>query len=478
MAGIVDDSVLYNDVIDIVTSPYSNVDDRYRPDKQYKYRLEMYVGDKAIEAIKVLAVDIKRDFQNEFSQSMIVEAAVGLGTYTHEIFPNKQGLTAKLYRQLVLTASNGKVVSDAAEVCWEYQCIIVGEQSPAMVASTEATADKETGDRSDIVSIELQLIEQIVDEFRVVEVGGIFKDCTVKQVLELFFANVQNVDTPPSNLTVSADDYLEWNVRNVVSGADIVDPDNIRTYDHILIPHGTRLVDLPNYLQKTYGVYKTGIGYFFQKTIWFIFPAYHTRRYEDEAQTLTIANIPANRMPGIEKTYKVRDPISHYGKVYMLATGEVVQKDHSERRQMNEGNAYYHVNADRIMDVFSTTSANVTTIVDEDHEVQAAVESRIHTNFLKLSKDAITHNAFVENSRLSRQVGSHVQIRWENADIDQVYPGMPVLLLYILDGNVAKLYGTLQRIDQDSTAIEPGPTEHRHLRNAVITVWVERDKTD
>ena len=55
---------------------------------------------------------------------------------------------------------------------------------------------------------------------------------------------------------------------------------------------------------------------------------------------------------------------------------------------------------------------------------------------------------------------------------------MPVLLLYILDGNVAKLYGTLQRIDQDSTAIEPGPTEHRHLRNAVITVWVERDKTD
>ena len=161
-----------------------------------------------------------------------------------------------------------------------------------------------------------------------------------------------------------------------------------------------------------------------------------------------------------------------------MATGDVVQKDHSERRQMNEGNAYYHVNADRVMDVFSSSSANVTTVVDDDHEVQAAVESRIHTNFLKLSKESITHNAFVENSRLARQVGSHVQLRWENADIDQVYPGMPVLLLYLLDGNIAKLYGTLQRIDQDSSAIEPGPSEHRHVRNATMTIWVERDKTD
>ena len=71
-----------------------------------------------------------------------------------------------------------------------------------------------------------------------------------------------------------------------------------------------------------------------------------------------------------------------------------------------------------------------------------------------------------------------MQLRWENADIDQVYPGMPVLLLYLLDGNIAKLYGTLQRIDQDSSAIEPGPSEHRHVRNATMTIWVERDKTD
>ncbi len=478
MAGLVDETALYNDVIDVITTQYDDVDERKRPDKHYRYRLELYVGDTPYEAIKVVAVDVQRDFQNEFSESLIVEAVLGVGTYAHAIYPNKQGLTAKLYRQLVLTSANGKIVTDSGEESWDYQCIIVGDQSPSVVASTEATSDQETGDRSDVINVELQLIEQIVDEFRVVEVGGIFKDCTVKQILTLFFANVQRPETPPSSLTVTSEDYLEWRLKNLVSGAHIIEPDNTRVYDHIVIPHGTRLVDLPNYLQKTYGVYKTGMGYFFQKTIWFIFPAYHTRRYDSVEQTLTIANLPANRMPGVEKTYKVNDPIKHYGKVYMLATGDVVQKDHSERRQMNDGNAYYHVNADKVMDVFSTTSANVTTINDEDHEVQAAVESRIHTNFLKLSKDAITHNAFVENSRLSRQVGSHVQIRWENADIDQVYPGMPVLLLYILDGNVAKLYGTLQRIDQDSTAIEPGPTEHRHLRNAVITVWVERDKTD
>ena len=75
--------------------------------------------------------------------------------------------------------------------------------------------------------------------------------------------------------------------------------------------------------------------------------------------------MPANRMPGVERTFKVNDPKRHYGKVYMMATGDVVQKDHSERRQMNEGNAYYHVNADRVMDVFSSSSANVTTVVDD-----------------------------------------------------------------------------------------------------------------
>lgn len=478
MAGIVDESALYNDVVDVISKEYDDVADRNRPDKHYRYRLELYVNDTPYEAIKVVAVDIQRDFQGEFSQSMIVEAVYGAGTYAHAIYPNKQGLTAKLYRQLVLTSANGKLVTDVGEETWEYQCIVVGDQSPSVVASTEATADQETGDRSDVINVELQLIEQIVDEFRVVEIGGIFKNCTVKQVMELFFANVQKSDTPPSRLTVTQDDYQEWRLKNLVSGADIVEPDNTRVYDHILIPQGTRLVDLPNYLQKTYGVYKTGIGYFFQKTIWFIFPAYHTKRYDTIEQTLTIANIPANRMPGIERTFKVNDPVRHYGKVYMLATGDVVQKDHSERRQMNDGNAYYHVNADRVIDVFSTSTGNVTTVVDEDHEVQAAVESRIHTNFLKLSKESITHNAFVENSRLARQVGSHVQLRWENADIDQVYPGMPVLLLYLLDDNIAKLYGTLQRIDQDSSAIEPGPSEHRHVRNATITIWVERDKTD
>ena len=52
-------------------------------------------------------------------------------------------------------------------------------------------------------------------------------------------------------------------------GIDIVEPDNQDTYRNIPVPHTTRLINLPNYLQKfSYGIYKKRIKSLYPK--WYV----------------------------------------------------------------------------------------------------------------------------------------------------------------------------------------------------------------
>ena len=72
-----------------------------------------------------------------------------------------------------------------------------------------------------------------------------------------------------------------------------------------MIPHGTRLVDIPKYLQESQrGVFGSGLSSYYRDGYWYIWPSYDTTRFTKEEIRLTIINVPQTRFPGMERTFK------------------------------------------------------------------------------------------------------------------------------------------------------------------------------
>lgn len=464
----IDNTSIYQDIIKIASLPAL--------DTHYRYEAEFWIGDEKVPAIKVISLDRERNYSQDHSDVIMLRVAVGLGTYTHRIYPFKQSLTVKLYQKEVIPAGGGKDLDSKPIVSEDYEAILVDAVSPTLVNATQASDDVETGDRSDILTIDLQLIEKAANRQRGIEVGGVFRNTTVQKVIKLLFSAEIETDKPPI-LPFTSKEYEDDVLREAVLGCDIVDCDNTTVYDHIVIPHGTRLVDVPLYLQRVYGVYNTGIGYYYQHGIWFVYPLFNPMRFNDETNHLIIANVPANRMPGIEKSYRVEEPI-YYGKTFIIATGDVAHQDTSETLQLNQGNGYVMGRSSGMLDRFSETSANVVKVKEDDTTLEGLVESRSGHNFIRTAKEGISDNSFLQNSRLAKQVGALVQLRWDNSKAKILYPGMPLRLLYVKGGEVASLNGCVFQVEEKSSVVESSPSEHRHARNAAITVFIQRDKMD
>jgi len=464
----IDNTSIYQDIIEIASQPAL--------DTHYRYEVEFWIGDEKIKAIKVISLDRVRNYSQDHSDVIMLRVAVGLGTYTHRLYPFKQSLSVKLYQKEVLPAGGGKDLDSVPIVSEDYEAILVDAVSPSLVNGTQAADDEETGDRSDIVTLDVQLIEKVANVQRGVEVGGVFRNTTVQKVIKLLFSAEVDVDKPPI-LPFISQEYIDDQIREAVVGCDIVDCDNTTVYDHIVIPHGTRLVDVPLYLQRVYGVYNSGIGYYYQHGIWFVYPLFNPMRFNDETNHLIIANVAANRMPGIEKSYRIEEPI-FYGKTFIIATGDVVHQDTTETLQLNQGNGYVMGRTSGMLDRFSDATANVVTVKGDDTTLEGLVESRSGHNFIRTAKEHISDNTYLQNSRLAKQVGALVQLRWDNSKAKVLYPGMPLRLLYIKGGEVVSLNGCVFQVEEQSSVVESSPSEHRHARNAAITIFVQRDKLD
>mgnify|MGYP001027400243 CR=1 FL=1 len=400
----------------------------------WRYSVEIITESDTIKANRLHSYVIEADYAGvtqgnaPFSDRVAISVEVGRSTYRDKIYPFREKLRVRVIR----TRTTGQNTDTEGEVLTRlFDAQLVNPVDLSALAARRENVDKAEEEGMNFIDIQFQLSDPSVIGCLMSKVGGIFRDVTQKDLLQ----GLMGVGLTPS----SNPSTLKSETYTGVRGVNIVEPTNIKRYTQVWINPTTRLVDLPMALQKEYGVYSSGLGYYLTNGHWFIYPLRDYNAFNVTEKTLTILNIPKQEGIGVDKTYRVEGK-----KVFILAGNRTEMKDVANDAFLNVGNGIRYVRASSLLDDLHETSENKTTMRKSDTVKQYLIyESPEGRNNIQYPENILTDNPYPLLSDMSAGLGRMVMVDWLEADPQLLYPGMPVRFLYSKDGKVVTLDGTL-----------------------------------
>lgn len=420
---------------------------------QANIRLNLPNGVDTVYGLKVISIDEVEDYAKNFSTVKTIEIYVGLGTYAKRIYPNRDKLELELSS---LTSNTGDGI--VTEV---YDAVLLDSDNPMMDESSVAMVSEAALDITDLKKITLQLKHKALEGLRVSSIAGIHRERTVEEVLKLSFTQaIQNLEVEdsyqPTGVTISA-------------GAN----DNV--YDHIIIPHGTKLQDLPGYLQeKQYGVYPSGMGHYYKEGSWYIYPLYDSTRYSEELRTLEISLIPENKLAGVDHTFRKEG-----GVTYILATGNRLILNEPEKEAQEKGDGVRFSDPvslfERFADVLSQVNKAFISRGNNTTEITTTAEDTGQAVNAPVSVNPITANKYRELSHLARRQGMFFNFVWEYSDPSVLYPGMLMRVKFIENGEIRYFEAVLLGAYSSMQLIGKGITSDRYYCSTALSVFLTKD---
>ncbi len=409
--------------------------------------------------MKVLSIDIHRDYVGNYCDELFLTVTMGLGTYQHQVVPYAANLTAVLKRKPVKEGGqDGDLTSDIEAQSLRATPIKIS--SAALEGNTTFATDQYSGDLTAFVSVQFQLVDLAIEQARMQSGGTIVKNTTVGDAIKYLITKLS------ANLKVD--------VNHKVRGVDMATPNNLQVYQHVIVPHGTKIVDIPGYIAHHFGApYSAGMGAYLQKSIWYIYPLYDLARFDKSTRSLTVINVPRNRMPRADRSFR-----RTFNQLIIIATGMVEHNDPSEHLQLTHGNGSRYANARATMEGFVTVKNNKATAQRVTNANEYLAKARPNTlNNVQMSESRITANTFDEMGHLASRLGSLVMVTWENSDPGAIFPGMAAKYVYEVNGQVYELKGAVLKSQTQIAPITPGLFPGPHRSTTVLTLFVERDLT-
>lgn len=206
---------------------------------------------------------------------------------------------------------------------------------PLLLGQSVNAAHQDALDLNNFLEVQFQLLDKSLEQLRMLSIGGIWRGCTVGDFLRTTLTRYARAAVVDETLKVV--------------GVDMVPPSNQAIRDHVIIPHGTKLMEVPDYVQQQCGgIYSTGLGSYLRDRYWYLYPALDVARIDQAEDIATIIVVPPKRFPGVERTYR-QDP----GNLVIIASGDVKFQTDSTAQQLNHGNGIRYADASKVMDGFA-----------------------------------------------------------------------------------------------------------------------------
>ncbi|MNM41704.1 hypothetical protein D3C81_525270 [compost metagenome] len=424
----------------------------------YLYEVWFQLPDgKIVNPLKVTSIDVVRDFAENYADTVVLEAVFGMGTLTKSLYPAKGDLKAVIQRQYIGEVQD-TVDADAAVETLVYTAILMDVRDHSKEAASPLLDTQESGDLGDVTKVQFQLMDAMSEWLRSCATGGVFKQTTAHEVLTTILTDESNKMPVERGLSI---DHI-----------DIAPADNTERRAHVVVPHGTPLMALPNYLQdKCGGIYNSEIGFYLHQGSWYVWPLFNTQRFEESPNGLTVINIPENRMPGVERTFR-----QTANQVIIIATGATRSVDSASATQVGEGNGFRLTDAKAIFEDFGKTVGNVTTLSRGKNVTELLFEgAKNGLNHVVNAAEGISGNLMSALSRISSRKGQVVQTLWENSRGSLIYPGMPVRYLYESGGETIEKFGVVTSAQDFIHLKGNGMSARRYVSNTSLTLFLEQD---
>jgi len=413
----IEETVLANEIYNIIGNKSAGV-------YNVKHSLILHTKELDVPIDTVESIEIMRDYNNNISDIIIATFFMDMGDYVKDIHPFRDNLMLTISRNI-----NGYKVRDM------YKFIIVNNQN-GINGSRYTRSSRDELNKYEQARVIGQCVDRTVEVLRLQSVSGIYRNTTIKDLIHssmLSSISKTSIDSTTTDIAFN-----------------LIEPHNNRVYQHLTIPTGTNVMDLPSYLQDTeYGVYNGGVGTYLQNYSCkecpdmsvFVYPLYNREIFDQVDKKLIVYAINSTKFDMVEHTYLVDGDL-----VKIIAGGSTVTKDDAENDMMNQGNGYTYVDANTVLErnvivtddgiVADTDKTNISGIIKERKD---GADKTVHLG--------ATDNVYRHRSDIIKSEMMLVQITWSYANPELLYPGMPVLYNYVdNEYGLVKLKGSLQSL--------------------------------
>lgn len=413
----------------------------------------------SIEAIKVTNVDIIRDYENNFADTVSISLIFPAGTYFDILYPNKENIELSI-KSTPITKDKKDNVKKEDEIETRYIAKIVDSNDHRVQPSTKGISSTDTLDITNMIEVNFQLIEKDVFLMKMVEVGAISRQVTPKEFLETFLT------LQTSNLQIAASEKI--------IGIDLIEPDNNAKQEHIVIPHGTPLITVPEYIQnKVCGIYNYGLLSYIQSKVWYIYPRHNIDRSPKGNRYITILVIPTTVLPSIQKTW--RKDGEHYK---ILCTGRLNMTNQANVDQLSFGTGVRYTSSVKpLTEEYPSRGGNKAILSKE------TINTENLGNKLKGKEQSgpyrsnyFTQNGYREASMTSALNFGILNCFWENSIPRIIEPGTLAKILYLdPDGTVLDLKGTILMSQTSTYLPKQGMMQNTWVTNTNLVVLVKNN---
>lgn len=367
---------------------------------------------KQVPAIQVESlISVSDFFQNkaDFTQLVI---SIQPGVFQFDVLPYRDNLIVELVEQ-----------SGLNRTATRYRATPQGLSDGQMMGNTVQMSDMRVYDQLNFISVTFQLVEEAYDMMR----------NTITDYGVFYMANPY--DVLHSRLT-SEVNALGLTGGQAPRGIEIETPiDNQRIYQQIVINQGHRVIDIAHYLQKEYGLYSTGQGFYYRNRYLYVYPLFKMGRYDTKSVTMDVVRVPQDKIPVLESTYyKTSEGIT------ILSSGEANHVNATDIRQQNQGIGQRVMNSDVLTgDAGTHYNAGRAVATRSDAVSEFKTNDRASGNGIVPLNPVPTDNVFKELSKSAMNTGSFLSFPWHNADPMFLTPLMPARYYYMVQNNVLKM---------------------------------------
>lgn len=432
------------------------------------------VGDVVVESI--LGYQEERDYVSTHFPVRYVTLLVKAGDYVNKLLPNKTNLTLTL----TLTENGEPYVMSGFRLGLYDDYDPKAESSDGGLEATDELNHR-------LLPIEAN-ISALTDELiRKEKITNIPINMSLEKAVKLYYAPKRWSlwDTAPAHPLPTKEQVFGKTNRAIrvgqgrptyegEIGVDVIPFHNQTVYEAIIINRGLTLPALIPYLQNEYGLYSQGAGRFHLDGLWYVYPIYNIDRYDNEERTLTVFNIPTDKIPFVERGHRVEDR-----DVYILANEKTEVIDNRWLSTQEQGDTVRYMDSSVIQDGFARKADNKVYFNRDKAVKNLSLNPRGDLlNEVVETPSFHTSNHLNQEAQLASLNGKLITFIWRNSEPRLLYPGMPVGYFYVEGEVTKKLTGTL--LMDYTTYRKENPTnikEALYARDTVLTLFVSGESS-
>lgn len=435
--------------------------DETKPPTTFRYTGTIHTTKKNVPVYRIMSVDTVRNYMNNISDEIHVMIYIKMKDYLRDVYPYADNLEFTFdIEELHITEYAEEIIVDRYKE--RFKAITKDKVNTNPVNLKAEKHDDSELENVGFMEVRLQLLNRALEPIRIKLVDGIVNEVTPKDIVE--------------NILMSETKKILIDGKPSLDRVDIVEPSNQEIQYNIIIPSGTHLIDIPDLVQNEYcGMYNAGMGnyiqYYEKEQVWFIHSLYdHTQFDKTKNKKIVFYNTDKQFLPASEVTYREEGKT-----IYVIITGKVNYHSDLEGEYMNTGVGFKAPGAKSFMrkPVELTKEKVLGNRERLNHEV-IVKDREDGLNYAPRYKEYITSNPFKAYSEMASRSVAQITFEWNHCPYGMIYPGMPCKYVFIANGQVKEVKGTILNV-HTMIALKGNPgTSNMYTTNTVITVALEK----